>query len=573
MNNKENKSLYFANFAIGFATIFILVLIGITIEDFMYTIPLADSLKSVHHYITPLILGILGGILSWKRRSKMVTENTVLTRLKTERKKHQTLISNISDVICIVDRNGIVSYKSDNIEKLFGWKSEDLINKYVWETVHPDDLLRVQKEFDFISKKDNQSNKVQYRFKCKDGSYKMVASEAKNLFKNPIIKGLLINYHDITDQNKDLIELQRNEYKYRNLFENMPDVVCILDIQGHILDLNEKGTKLFEYTREEIINRPVSDIIYNEDKENSDSFFEELENKGSYEMYEGRIKTKSGALVWIQVSSTAIYEDGIIIGSQDIIRDISKRKEIENSLLQSTKELRNINAEKDKFFSIIAHDLKSPFNTFLGMTRIMEEEINSLSMDELQRIAASIRNSATKLFGLLENLLNWARSKQGLIANNPEQLQLFPLVKESMMISSEISIKKEISIHIDIENDLTIYADKNLFATILRNLISNALKFTHKQGNITIKGEYLKPDKVLLSVKDSGIGMSPKMLDDIFKLDVNTSRMGTEDEASSGLGLILCKEFAAKMNAHIWAESEENKGSIFYLSIPINQST
>jgi len=237
-------------------------------------------------------------------------------------------------------------------------------------------------------------------------------------------------------------------------------------------------------------------------------------------------------------------------------------------LYLQNKELQKANAEKDKFFSIIAHDLRSPFSNFLGVTQTLEEMLPQLSMEEIQMFASSMHKSAIVLFRLLENLLQWSRIQRGMIPYEPEMTILQPLIDEGVAMSQETARKKEIEIAIEIPNGLEVYSDKNMAHTIVRNLVSNAVKFTPRGGKINVTAKILNDNFVEVSVSDTGIGMPPSMVESIFHIDVKTNRDGTEGEPSTGLGLLLCKEFIEKNGGSIHLESEEGKGSIFYFTLP-----
>ena len=237
-------------------------------------------------------------------------------------------------------------------------------------------------------------------------------------------------------------------------------------------------------------------------------------------------------------------------------------------LKKQRKELQELNATKDKFFSIIAHDLRGPFNGFLGLTQLMAEELENLTSEEIKDFTLSMRNSAADMFRLLENLLEWARMQQGLITFNKQVDQLAPIVDESIAIILEPAKIKGIEINLDIPADITVFADRNILQTVIRNIVSNAVKFTPKGGIIRVSAKVTDYNNVEISIKDTGIGMSNKMIDDLFRLDVQTNRKGTEGEPSSGLGLLLCKDFIEKHSGKIWVESEEGKGSVFFFTIP-----
>lgn len=236
-------------------------------------------------------------------------------------------------------------------------------------------------------------------------------------------------------------------------------------------------------------------------------------------------------------------------------------------LLQKNKEISNINKQKDRFFSIIAHDLRGPFNGFLGLTELLASEIDTMDKEEIQFSAAIMASSAKNLENLLENLLEWSCMEQGLIPFTPQEINLYQTTMECILILQAAAEKKEIQIQNKIKDDTIVFADNYMLHTIIRNILSNAVKFTQKGGSITIQAE--KDSKnTILSITDSGIGMNAKIVENIFKLDAKTNRNGTENEPSSGLGLILCKEFIEKHGGKIWVKSGENKGTTFYCSFP-----
>jgi Signal transduction histidine kinase len=259
--------------------------------------------------------------------------------------------------------------------------------------------------------------------------------------------------------------------------------------------------------------------------------------------------------------------NSILLNNQKTIETQSEELKVTAENLEQTNiELINLNATKDKFFSIIAHDLRSPFNNFLGLTEIMAEELPNLTMDKLQEITASMRNSAINLFRLLENLLQWARMQKGSFSYNKEILELFPIVDESAAVIQETAKNKDIVLSVDIPENLKVFADRNVIQMVVRNLLSNALKFTKEGGKVSISAKAVE-NIVNVSVKDSGIGMSKNLIDYLFRLDVTTNRKGTNGEPSTGLGLIICKELIEKQGGKLWVESKEGIGSVFHFSM------
>jgi len=267
---------------------------------------------------------------------------------------------------------------------------------------------------------------------------------------------------------------------------------------------------------------------------------------------------------WIKVSNDVFLH---------YLVNITERKQAEKELQLKNEELNKINAEKDKFFSIIAHDLRSPFNGFLGLTELMADGLTHMTLEEIQKTAVLMRNSAANLFRLLGNLLEWSRLQRGLATYTPAPLLLMPKISEMMDFVLEAANKKEIAVSYDIPPDLVVLADVNMLEVIVRNLVNNAVKFTPRRGSITVSAKS-HPDSssVEFAIRDSGIGMNRNMLDNLFRLDVNTNRKGTDGEYSTGLGLIICKDLVEKHGGKLWAESEEGKGSTFRFSLPENHS-
>ena len=237
-------------------------------------------------------------------------------------------------------------------------------------------------------------------------------------------------------------------------------------------------------------------------------------------------------------------------------KDLSKQK---NELIE-------LNATKDRFFNIIAHDLKNPFNAILGLSKLLKDNAEQFDSEQIKEVSSAMNHASKNAYDLLINLLDWARIQKGTIQFTPVEIELNELATEVFSLLEHHARLKEITFDNFISHGMTTFADRNMVSTILRNLISNAIKFTPSNGNITVFATN-KSDKIIVSVKDSGIGISKSDIDKLFKLDSNFSNKGTNDESGTGLGLILCKEFIALHNESIWVESEENIGSIFSFSL------
>lgn len=245
--------------------------------------------------------------------------------------------------------------------------------------------------------------------------------------------------------------------------------------------------------------------------------------------------------------------------------------EINQKLKQSEKNLSELNATKDKLFSIIAHDLKNPFNALIGFSDILERNFNHLTDNEKKEYISVISDSAQNLYKLLDNLLQWTRAQTGSINYIPEKFKLEPLIKQEVVNLNANAEKKRINVSVNASTQVSVYADKNNIATVIRNLLSNAIKFTDIGGNIEITAsesqEYPKMAEVI--VKDSGVGIDQDDLERIFLIDGSFSTKGTANETGTGLGLLLCHEFVTKNNGKIWVNSSKGSGSEFHFTIPL----
>lgn len=234
---------------------------------------------------------------------------------------------------------------------------------------------------------------------------------------------------------------------------------------------------------------------------------------------------------------------------------------------QQNVELQDLNAMKDKFFSIISHDLKGPLNSLTSFSGLLINHTDSLSKEEIRMLAQDLDKSLKNLFALLQNLLEWSRSQTGNIDFKPEVFDLGMLLEENRELLNTQTQNKKINIQNLNKNKIFVSAHKHSVNTVIRNLISNAIKFTEEGGTITLNVKQ-NHDKVTVSVADTGVGMRADVTKKLFRIDTKHSTAGTANEKGTGLGLILCKEFVEKNGGSIWVESEEGRGSVFYFTLP-----
>lgn len=261
------------------------------------------------------------------------------------------------------------------------------------------------------------------------------------------------------------------------------------------------------------------------------------------------------------------YEKEILIFVSEQIAVAIDKKRSEEKLKKYSDELRELVASKDKFFSIVAHDLKSPFTALLGYSEVMANEYSEMSIEELGEFAINMNDVAKKTYTLLENLLEWSRIQTGRMKYNPENLVLHRIAQQVVDLFIDNAKKKGVLLRNRTNPIHEIFADSNMIFTILRNLVSNAIKFTREGDEVMILSRE-DNEFIEICVKDTGVGMNEVDLKKLFRIDVHHSEIGTEKEKGTGLGLILCKELVEKNGGKIWVESKIGEGSEFYFTIP-----
>ncbi|MFZ4414724.1 MAG: PAS domain S-box protein [Bacteroidales bacterium] len=476
--------------------------------------------------------------------------------------KYRYMFANNPQPMLIYDLETLAFLEvNDACIDLYGYSKEEILKKTLKDIHIEEDIPLLFKDIDIARTELNPGGEWRNIKKNGDIIFVDITSHTVN-YKGRKARHILIS--DITLRKKSVESILMLAHAIRSISE----CVSITDNTDKIIFVNEAFLKTYQYEESEVLGKSI-DMLRSP---NSSSLG--VENILSATLsggWQGEILNcrKDGSEFPVFLSTSIVQNDKCeplaLIG---IAKDISSRKQSETEIKQKNEELLKLNAEKDKYFSIIAHDLRSPFNSFLGLTQIMAEELQNLTMEEIQKFAVSMRNSATNLFRLLENLLEWSRIQQGLIPFRPNKVQLLPIIYESIEMILELAENKNIKIVYAVSNELEVFADSNILQTIVRNLVSNAVKFTPKNGNILIAAKATNDNSCLISIKDDGIGMDPKRKDNLFRMDINTSRNGTEGETSTGLGLIICKDFIEKHGGKLWLESEVNQGSTFYFRLP-----
>jgi len=363
------------------------------------------------------------------------------------------------------------------------------------------------------------------------------------------------------------------EEKYRILFESSRDAIMLLAPPDWMFTVGNKATlEMFGAKNEnEVSSKTPGDLSpeYQPDgllsSEKAGKIIGKAMRSGSY-FFEWIHKRINGDEFPATVLLTRIKLEGRELLTATV-KDITETKKTEKALKESEKKLQELNASKDKFFSIISHDLRSPFNSIIGFSELLYNETEAFSKAEIKDMIKSIYKTSQETFELLNNLLEWSTTQTGRIRLEPATTGIYDIVIGIIDLLNDNAKKKDIAISVDIPLQLKVFADLRMISTVIRNLLSNAIKFTHEKGSIKIEARDAGKS-VEISVADTGVGINKKDIDKLFLIDKNFSTPGTDNEKGTGLGLILCKEFIAMHNGDIRVESEVGKGSRFIVRLP-----
>ncbi len=360
----------------------------------------------------------------------------------------------------------------------------------------------------------------------------------------------------------------RDDNRFKQLIKNSFDMIVLMDCSGIQHYVSESCEKILGYKQEELIGIPVIEkMIHSEDQElTKKGFIDIIENKANGGT-QYRHLHKNGSWVYLEAYGTNQLDNPVIKSVVLNVRDVTERKNAEQIIKKNELRLKELNAAKDKLFSIIAHDLRSPFNGILGFSELLIKSTKDFEVSESEKYLGIINSSAKNTLILLDNLLNWAKTQTGQIIYKPEKINLASIVKEVLEISSSIAKIKNITLNYIQPDAIEVYTDLNMLKIVLRNLISNAIKFTNLNGTIEVS-TIQNQNNIEITVSDNGIGMDEETLNKLFKINTTLKTAGTASE--KGSGLILCKEFVEKQNGKISVESKLGIGSDFRFTLPLN---
>ncbi len=485
--------------------------------------------------------------------------------------------------------------------KLIGYELEELQTKTVKDITYEEDFT---KELNLLNRLQQSNNKLEFikRYIKKNGEIitaNLTTTYVKDFLGNEIVIGIII---DITDKLK-LANAEKEKTELINKISlTTPDTILILDLKNQVVTFHNHAN-FYNQSNFSFLNLSIKDLkkfIYVEDIENFEKHINFILQSDVDIIHECtiRIVLNMENISWVLCRGTVFKRDvnkkpiQILlqltdITSQKILEDTlrktneqineknvileEQRKQLirtKEDLENASKKLVEANLNKDKMFSIIAHDLKNPFNSLFGSASFLKQNFENCTNSDIQILTENIYNSAKVIYGLLENLLDWSRLQTNQVYIKKDKINIFEIISNIVQLYKEILKKKEINIDLLIEHNIEIIADKHSLETVIRNLTSNAIKFSYTGSKIIIGLEKHEKD-VIIYVKDFGVGMSKEKVDKLFLVEESKSTLGTQNETGTGLGLMICKEMVERNGGKIWVESEIKKGTTFYILLPI----
>lgn len=491
-------------------------------------------------------------------------QHKVQTRLEQSEERFR-LLSNLTFEGILIHKNGVMLDSNQSFLSMFEFNRAELIGENVLQRIIAPEY---QKDVDNNVK---NRNTTPYEVVCISKSGKKIPVEIES--REIIYDGTnarVAALRDISERKKQEVNLAREQWLFSMLMDYIPDSIYFKDLESRFVRVNKAMLKKHGLkVNTDLIGKTDFDI------------YDDEHAKPAYEDEQKIIKTgkpiigivekevwHDGRVAWVFTSKLPYYDpEGKLLGTFGISRDITELKKAQDEIKKYSDELKELNASKDRFFSIIAHDLRNPFITLLGFSEMLIEDYFEFTDEEKVEYLKEMEKTSRSSYELLENLLQWSRAQTGRIKYEPEQLDFNKLLNDNIELLGKNSEMKDIDIKTETGESVFVYADNDMIMTVIRNLLTNALKFTQRGGEIKI-GSTEEDEYFVFYVSDTGIGMPQEKADSIFCTDAIQTTSGTEGEKGSGLGLVLCKEFIVKHGGKIWVESEENKGTTFYFTLP-----
>ncbi len=461
-----------------------------------------------------------------------------------------------------ISSSGIPVSSNQTFYRMLGFNSfDELIDVFLRDEFFRENFSPIKYQEHFL--KINSTEGVESRWHNKNGRTVFVNEYIQKGFDS--VDGSL--YYDCIAEDiteKKIIDELMSDVIGRDyaIIKALPDILFIISEDGKFSDFKAGSNSEFPLSPSYIIGKTIWDIFPHAIAEPLQHSIEESYSSGQLKTYDFKMQNHD---------SEKYYEARIVKSHKDeilmLLRDVTNQKQNESQIIKIAEDLKQINDTKDKFVSIIAHDVRTPVVALIGYAEILANDIEELQKSEIKEFASSIVEISKQTIGLLTNLLEWSRLQTGRIEFDPVSVNAYPISENTIALLTSNCEQKNITIQNKIDKETFVYADENMMQSIFNNLVTNAIKFTNRNGQIILSASRLE-NMIQFSVKDNGVGMNENQKNMLFGMNKSFTTPGTTNEKGSGLGMILCKDFIEKHGGKIWVESLPGKGSQFFFTIP-----
>lgn len=506
-------------------------------------------------------------------------DNSANKKIESQLSFYQSLFNSAFDGMA-VESEGRIIIANNAFSEIFGYElSNQLENKDILDLVSNDDILKVAEYFRLRERNKDAPHRFEFLAKRKDKSFFYAEISVARFEKDNNVY-LVIIARDVTERKRAQKAIRESEEKYRSITENIDDFLFTFERSGKLLlpvFYTSSVDKITGYSQTEFLSdgRLFIKIIHPDDfstlkKKLRNLLKSKIQETGEFEL---RIISKFGNVVWVRIKVNLVRNDkGIIQKIYGLVSDITYRKKAEEELKKSTENLLKVSETKDRFLSIVSHDLRTPFSSILGFTDLLLND-EELSDEERKQYVRYIQDSSNSMLHLVNSLLDWTRLQAGRIKYEPQKISAAGIIKDALTTITGSAIVKKITVSSSVGDEVLIFADRNLIYQVFNNLLSNSVKFTSAGGKIIISGKRAEePRFIEFSVKDDGVGIKPENIKKLFSIDSKFTSEGTAGEKGSGLGLSLVKEIIEKHGGEISVSSEFGAGTEFRFTLPVASS-
>jgi len=522
-------------------------------------------------------------LLASRIEQRIIAETARAEASRQSEERFRSLVQYSSDIITLLEADGTIRYESASIERILGYKPEELLGKNAFDFIHTEDVQKASNTFTQVLQNQEASPSVEYRFRHQDGSWRLMESTGSNLLADPAVGSIVINSRDITERKRVEQALQVSEEKFSKAFRSSPDAIIISTLaDGRYVEVNDSCLRLTGYTREELIDHTSHELNIWIDLGDRGKLQQRLQQQGAVRDLEFNFCIKSGEVRTGLLSAEVIdLRDELCLLA--IIRDITERKREEKELEKAKEAAEAANQAKSKFLAIMSHELRTPLNAVVGISGLL---LSTELRPDQQGFVKTIRHSSDALLTIINDILDFSKIESGKLKLEQQPFRLQICVDNSLSLVAASAAEKSLKLTywFDPKTPTMIVGDATRLSQVLVNLLSNAIKFT-EAGEVTVSvaawqvrdkqrlDSCLRSDssdiyEIQFSVKDTGIGIPQDQRAHLFKpfsqLDYSLSYYSS----GTGLGLAICKQLVELMGGRIWVESQgPSQGSTFYFTL------